>query len=106
MNIVSITNRLLAMAIVLRTKYYSVDQVDKNDLGVAFSMYEERRYVERVVVGKPEVRRPLGRPRCRLENNIILGIHEVEWGNYWIDLVSGRDRWRAFVKQVMNLRFP
>jgi len=67
------------MATVLLTKYYSGDQIDKNEICVAFSMYVEWRDVERVVVGKPEGRILLGRPRHRLENNIKMDLHEVEW---------------------------
>ena len=66
---------------------------------------EERRGVYRVLVGKPEEKRPLGRPRCRWEDNIKMEFQEVEyWGMDWIDLAQDRDRWRAFVNAIMNLR--
>jgi hypothetical protein len=56
----------------------------------------ERRGVYRVVVGKPEGRRPLGRPRCRWEDNIKTDLREVGWGCVdWIGLAQDRDRWRA-----------
>jgi hypothetical protein len=67
----------------------------------------ERRVAYRVLVGKPEGRRPLGRPRRRWEDNIKMDLREVWWGNVdWINLAQDRDRWRAFVYTVMNLRIP
>ena len=59
----------------------------------------------RVLVGKPEGKRPLGRPRHRWEDNINIDIQEVGCeGMDWIQLVQDRDRWRALVNAVMNLR--
>jgi hypothetical protein len=55
-------------------------------------------------VGRPEGRRPLGRPRRRWEDNIKMDLREVGWGMGWIELAQDRDRWRAFVNSVMNLR--
>jgi hypothetical protein len=61
----------------------------------------------RVLVGRPEGRRPLGRPRRRWEDNIKMNLQEVGWvGRNWIELAQGRDRWRAFVNAVMNLGVP
>ena len=65
------------------------------------------RTVYRVLVGKPEGKRPLGRPRCRLEFNIKMELQEMGCeGMDWIDVAEGRDRWRALVKVVINLRVP
>ena len=66
----------------------------------------ERRGAYGVLVDKPEGRRPLGRPRHSWEDNIKMDIHEVGYGGCmeWIDLAQYRDRWRAFVNAVMNLR--
>jgi hypothetical protein len=58
-------------------------------------------------VGKPEGRRPLGRPRCRWLDNIRINLVEVGWGDVdWIGLAQDRDRWRALVKSVLNLWVP
>jgi len=67
----------------------------------------ERKGVYRVLVGKIEGKRPLGRPRRRWEDNIKIELQKVGCGRMdWIDLVRDRDRWRALVKAVMNLRVP
>jgi hypothetical protein len=67
----------------------------------------ERRGAYRALVGKPEGRRPLGRPRRRWEDNIKMDLREVAWGGMdWINLGQDRDRWRALVNAVMNLRVP
>jgi hypothetical protein len=66
----------------------------------------ERTGAYRALVGKPEGRRPLGRPRRRWEDNIKID-REVGWGGIdWIDLAKDRDRWQALVYMVMNLRVP
>ena len=67
----------------------------------------EKRGVYRVVVGKPEGKIPLGRPRLRWENNIKMDLREVGCGGMdWIELAQDRDSWREFVTAVMNLRVP
>jgi hypothetical protein len=67
----------------------------------------ERRNAYRTLVGKPEGKRPLGRPRRRWADNIRMDLREVEWdGRDLIDLAQDRDRWRAYVNAVMNLRVP
>jgi hypothetical protein len=61
----------------------------------------------RMLVGNPEEKRPLGRPRRRWEINIKTGIREIGFGGMdWIDLTQDRDKWRALVITVMNFRVP
>jgi hypothetical protein len=60
-----------------------------------------------ILVGRPEGRRPLGRPRRRWENNIKMDLREIGFGDVdWVYLAQDRDRWRALVNTVMNLRVP
>jgi hypothetical protein len=65
----------------------------------------EGRNVYRVLVGKPEGKGPLERPRRRWEDGIKMNCREIGWGGVeWIHLAQDRDRWRAVVNAVMNLR--
>jgi hypothetical protein len=58
-------------------------------------------------VGKPEGKRPLGRPRRRWKDNIRMDLREIGWGGMeWIDLAQDRDQWRALVNMVMNHQVP
>ena len=67
----------------------------------------EGRGLHRVLVGKPEGKRQLGRPRTRWEDNIKMDLQEVGCGGVdWIKLAQDRDRWLALVNAVMNLRVP
>jgi len=67
----------------------------------------KRKGVYRVWVGKPEGKRPLGRPRRRWDDNIKMDLQEEGCGGTdWIELAQVRDRWRALVKAVMNFRVP
>jgi hypothetical protein len=70
-------------------------------------MYRERRGVYRVLVRKPEGKRPLGRHRRRWENDIKMDIREMGCGGMdWIDPAQDWNRWRALVNAVMNLQVP
>jgi hypothetical protein len=61
----------------------------------------------RILVGKPEGKKPLGTPRCRWVDNIKRDLREIGWGGMdWIDLAEDRDQWRALVNTVMNLWVP
>jgi hypothetical protein len=67
----------------------------------------EKTNAYRMLVGNPEGKRPLGRPRRRWVDNIKMDLREIGWdGMNWIDLAQDRDQWRALVNAVMNLRIP
>jgi hypothetical protein len=67
----------------------------------------ENRHVYRILVGKPEGKRPLWRSRSRWVNNIKMDLRDIGWdGMDWIDLPHDIDLWKALVKTVMNLRVP
>jgi hypothetical protein len=67
----------------------------------------KKRNAYSILVGKPEGRRPLGRPRRRWVDNIKMDLSEIGWdGVDWVDLAQDRDHWRALVNTVMNLRVP
>jgi hypothetical protein len=74
-------------------------------MGKACSTYGERRVVYRVLVGKRDGKRTLGRPRTRWEDNIKMDVQEVGCGVIdWIELPHDRDRWGELMNVVMNLR--
>jgi hypothetical protein len=67
----------------------------------------EKRNAYRLLVGKPEGKRPLGRPRRRWVDNIKVDLLEIGWGGVdWIGIAQDRDKWRALANAVMNLRVP
>jgi hypothetical protein len=76
-------------------------------MGGSCSTNGEKRNAYRLLVGKPEGKRPLGRPRCRWVDNIRMDLGAVGWGDVdWIDLAQDRNRWRALVNSVLNLQVP
>jgi hypothetical protein len=76
-------------------------------MGMACSTNGETRNAYRILVGKPEGKRPQGKPKRRWMDNIKMDLREIEWdGMDWIDLAQDRDQWRALVNTVMNLRDP
>jgi hypothetical protein len=76
-------------------------------MGRACSTNGEKRNAYRILVGNPEGKRPLGRPRCRWVDNIKIDLRGLRWnGMDWIDLAQNRNQWRVPVNAVMNLRVP
>jgi hypothetical protein len=92
---------------VLLTQYCAGDKIEKNEMGGHVACMGESRIVYRVLVGKPEGKRPLENPGA--DGKIILRRIFEKWdvgGIDWIELVQHRDRCRALVNAVMNLRVP
>jgi hypothetical protein len=88
-------------------KQRNKNQVKEDEIGRACSTNGGTRNAYRILVGKPEGKRPLGRPRRRWVDNIKMDLREIGWdGRDWIELAQDRDRWRAFVNTVMNRRVP
>jgi hypothetical protein len=68
---------------------------------------EETRNAYRILVAKPEGKRPLGRSRSRWVDNVKIDLREIGWDSMdWINLAQDKDKWRALVNMVMNLRVP
>jgi hypothetical protein len=79
----------------------------EDEMGGPCSRNGEKRNPYRLLVGKPEGKRPLGRPRHRWVKNIRMDRGEVGWGDVdWIGLAQDRNGWRALVNSVLNLRVP
>jgi hypothetical protein len=67
----------------------------------------EKTNAYRIMLGKPEEKRPLERPRRRWVDNIKIDLREIRWGGMdWVDVAQNRDQWRALVNTVTNLRVP
>jgi hypothetical protein len=76
-------------------------------MGRACSTNGDRRHAYRILVVKPERKRPLGRPTRRWVDNLKIDLREIGWdGMDWIDLAQDRDQWKALVNTIMNLRVP
>jgi hypothetical protein len=74
---------------------------------VRYATLGEKRNAYRLLVGKPEGKRPLGRPKRRWVDNIEIDLLEIGWGGVdWIGLARDRGKWTALVNAVMNLRVP
>ena len=85
---------------------YACGKIEKNKVAGHVARMGEGRGVHRVLVGKPEGKRPLGKPRRRWEDNVTMDLQEEGGGGDWMELAQDRDRWRALVNTVMNLRVP
>jgi len=88
----------------LLIKYYSGNQIMKNKIGRYVACMEERISANKVLVEKPEGKRPHGSPRCRWEYNTKMDVQETGWSSMdWIDLAQDRDRLLDLMNAVMNL---
>jgi hypothetical protein len=82
-------------------------QSKEDEMGRPYSTYAPKKNAYRILVGKPEGNRPLGRPRRRWVDNIRMYLREREWdGIYWIDLAQDMDQWMVLVNTVMNFGVP
>jgi hypothetical protein len=87
------------------SKYNENDQVKEDEMGREYNTNGAKMNAYRILMGKLEGKRPLGRPRRRWVNNIKMDLSEIGWdGMDWIDLAQDRDKWRAHVNMVMNFR--
>jgi hypothetical protein len=76
-------------------------------MGRACSVNGDNRNAYRIVVGKAEGKRPLGRPKCKWVDNIQIDLREIGLGGVdWIDLAQDRNHWRTLVNTIMNLQVP
>jgi len=94
-------------SLVIGTEYCAAGNIEKNEMGRGGTCgaYGEGRGLHRVLVGKPEGKRPMGRPRRRWEDNIKMDIQEMGGGcRDWMELAQDRDSWRALVSTVKNFR--
>jgi hypothetical protein len=79
----------------------------EDELGRTYSTKRKKRNAYRILVGKPEGKRPHGAPRRRYVDNVSMDLGEIGWdGVDWIDMAQDRDQWRAPMNTVMNLRVP
>jgi hypothetical protein len=83
------------------------EQVKEDEMIRSCRMNATNRNAYRILVRKPEGKRPLGRPRCEQVDNIKMDFREIGCGGMdWIDLAQNRDQWRALMNTVMNIRVP
>ena len=98
---------IFLISFLLLTQYCAGDKIEKNEMGWACGAYGWGEGVYRVLVGKPEGKRPLGRPRHRCVDNIKMDLQEVGCGYMdWIGRAQDRYSWLTLVSAVMNLRVP
>jgi hypothetical protein len=98
---------LYFILIVLFAKFNSNDQVNEDEKAGHAARMGEKRIAYKLLVGKPEGKRPLGRPRRRWADVIKLNLRQIGWGGMdWIDVAQDRGQCRTFVNTVMNFRVP
>jgi hypothetical protein len=83
------------------------DQFKEDEMGRVYSTNGEKWNTYRILVGKPDGKKPLGRPRCWSVDNIKMNLSEIGWDDMdWIDLARNKNQLRALVNIAMNLRVP
>jgi hypothetical protein len=98
---------MISFVFIHLTQYCSGDKIEKNEMGWACSTCGGEKRLYRLLVGKPEGKRPIGIPGCGWEDNIKIDPQEVGCGGMdWIELAQDTKGWRALVNAVMNLRVP
>jgi hypothetical protein len=91
----------------LTTSIIIIRMIKEDEMGRECCKNGDKRNAYRIVVGKSECKRPLGRPRRRWVENIKMDLREVGWdGMDWIDLAHDRDQWRALANTVISLPVP
>ena len=92
-------------SLILLTQYCAGGKIEKNEMGGACGAYGEGKSCAQCLVGKPEGKRPLGRPRHRWEDNVKMDLLEVGGGGGdWMELAQDKERWWALVSTEMNFR--
>jgi hypothetical protein len=87
--------------------FHNNNQAKDNEMGRACSQNGEKINACGMLVGKPDGKRPLGRPRRRWVNNFKMDLRDIRWcGVDWIYLAQDRDQWRTVLNMAMNLRVP
>jgi hypothetical protein len=92
---------------IICTRWVLMLGVKKDKIGRECRTNGAKRNEYRILVGKPEGKRPLGRKRRRWVDNIKINLREIGWdGMDWVDVAQDRDQWRALVNTIKNLRVP
>jgi hypothetical protein len=95
------------VSIKIASRYFPEVAVKEDGMGRAYSTHGEKRNTYRILVGNPEGKPPLGRPRRNWEDDIKMDLREIGWDYMdWIDLAQDRDHWQVLVNTVMNLGVP
>jgi hypothetical protein len=106
-NLVTSTKHFLPKRMLFKNHCLDLYKLPVTNCSSTYKNKFKYRYPDRVLVGKPEGKRPLGRPRCRWEDNIKMDVQEVGGGREdWMEVAQDRDGWWALVGTVRNFRAP
>jgi hypothetical protein len=91
----------------MRIKKKSIVRVKEDEMGTVCSTKGEKKNTHRILVGKPEGKRSVGRTRRRWVENIKMNLRKIGLGDMnWIDMAQDKNKWRGFVNMIMNVRVP